>query len=528
MAEPRSTQTSQTDVLRDLRESCLGLYREYSGAFAGLLVLQFVTYTYCFTSLIFMNHTFPDSWVYPYPSHQTWAEGRWLADAILLLQGGSGVQPFQMALGVALQTVNGILFARFVGLERRLDTTLAAAFLCLYPAFLDYYSFPTQHITYTIGDTFALLGILYCKHTHPSGIHAATSGALFVLTLATYQPKIALVGLLCVCYLAMRITETNGGRSFSWKETMLATGYVGCVLLGACLVYFLSTKLTITADVDERRAYLNSLSEMVIAIRASFGKTLLYYTIGADYLPRPLRFLPSLGIALGCFAILRKAYRKSVGAVAVVVALLLLIPVVLQASYIINKNSWVHAGRIVFVNGYALLFFLSCGFQAQKTRKLTLGIATACLYFFIVVGTQESNAAAFKTVYDINMINRIGSRIETVVEDLYERKYALVVAGHYPEFARSRYVRMPNVRNEAYIRRFAFAGYRQEQILNYLFGKNILRRPTPAEMDKALASVRGRRPWPSGESVYVVDGVVVVVLEKYRPDMPLTWTSGHE
>jgi Glucosyl transferase GtrII len=527
MAEPGSAHTVQTDVLRDLRELCSGLYREYSGVFAGLLVLQLVTYTYCFTSLIFMNHTFPDAWVYPYPSAQTWAEGRWLADAIRLLQGGSGVQPFQMAMGVALHTINGILFARFVGLERRFEITLAAAFLCLYPAFLDYYSYPPQHITYALGDTFALLGILYCKHTHPSGTHAAISGALFVLALATYQPKIALIGLLCICYLVIRITEANDGRPLSWKETMLATGYVGCVLLVACLGYFLSTKLTITVGLDERRAYVNSPSEMVAAIRASFGQTLLYYTIGADYLPKPLRFLPSLGIALGCFAILHKAYRKSVGAAAVVVALLLLIPVVLQASYIINKNSWVHVGRIVSVNGYALLFFLSCGFQAQKTRRLTLGIVTACLYFFIVVGTQESNAAAFKTVYDINMINRIASRIETVVEDLYQGKYSLVVAGHYPEFARSRYVRMPNLRNEASIRGFTFEVYRQEQILNYFFGRDVLRKPTPAQMDKALVSVRGRRPWPAGESVYIVDGVIVVVLEKYRPDMPLTWTSGH-
>src|SRR5439155_26044881 len=85
------------------------------------------------------------------PFYKTQGEGRWVADLIIWLQGGSGVQPFQMAIAVALQSLNGILFARFVGLEKRLEVFLAAAFLCLYPAFLDYYSFAMDHITLVIG-----------------------------------------------------------------------------------------------------------------------------------------------------------------------------------------------------------------------------------------------------------------------------------------------------------------------------------------------------------------------------------------
>ncbi len=90
-----------------------------------------------------------------------------------------------------------------------------------------------------------------------------------------------------------------------------------------------------------------------------------------------------------------------------VAVLLLLIPVILRAPYIINRRSWEGAGRIVSANGYALLFFLCCAAQVDSLKRVVLAILTVFLYFFIVVGTQESNAAALKTVYDLSAINRI-------------------------------------------------------------------------------------------------------------------------
>jgi hypothetical protein len=146
------------------------------------------------------------------------------------------------------------------------------------------------------------------------------------------------------------------------------------------------------------------------------------------------------------------------------------------------------------------------------------------LYCLVIVATQESNAAAFKTVYDLSMINRIASRIETVVEDLYQTKHALVVVGRYPTFARCRYVRNPNSNNQAHMRTFAFPMPRQPWILNYFFGRDVVLRPTPEQVKAALASAEGRRPWPAKESVYTLDDVIVVVMEKSSPGMPPTRT----
>src|SRR6266542_448753 len=514
----------RNQITLQLRGVSSRLYADYGARFVGLLLLQFITYGYFFTTLIFTNHTFPDSWVFPYPSYKTHAEGRWFADIIFWLQGGSGVQPFQMSVAVALQSLNGLLFARFLGLEKRLEVFLAAAFLCLYPAFLDYYSFAIEHIDFVIGDTFALIGILYWKNGPHSATTAAVSGLFFMLTLAGHQPKIALIGLLCICYLAISIAGSNDDRLFSWKHTMLETGYVASIFIGTCLAYFLSVKLAIT-DWGGERAYINSLQEILGSTFGSYLEVLRYFTVGADYLPRFLRFLPALGIALGCVALLQRAYRRRVTAVIVIAVVLLIIPIVLRGSYIINKHSWENWGRMVSANGYALLFFLSLALQVNWMRKLIVGILVAFVYFFIVVGTQESNAAAIKTIYDLNFINRIVSRIESVAEDLPQKKYALVVAGHYPAFPRSRYVKSSNRSNQPHVLTFAFEGYRQPEILNYFFGRNVLTRPTPEQLEAALASVQGRRPWPAKESVYVLDNVIVVVLEEYRANMSRTWST---
>ena len=62
--------------------------------FAILMLLQIAAYSYFYTSIILTNHTFPEVWLYPFPSWMTLALGRWMEDITLQAQGGSGVQPF--------------------------------------------------------------------------------------------------------------------------------------------------------------------------------------------------------------------------------------------------------------------------------------------------------------------------------------------------------------------------------------------------------------------------------------------------
>ena len=72
---------------------------EYSLVFVVLLALQFITYGYYFTTLIFTNHTFPNSLLYQYPSFEQkekvagWrhSAGRQHAQAVLPLPPSAAV-----------------------------------------------------------------------------------------------------------------------------------------------------------------------------------------------------------------------------------------------------------------------------------------------------------------------------------------------------------------------------------------------------------------------------------------------------
>ena len=512
-------------VIDSLYLSGLRLLKQYGGILGVLFVLQLVTYSYFFSTIVFTNHTFPNSWVYSYPSFKTQGEGRWLADIIIYLQGGSGVQAFQMYIAIVLQSINGILFAKFLGLRRQIEILLAAAFLCLYPAFLDYYSFSVDHITFVLGDTFSLIGITFCNSKPKSVKNAFVCSLFFVLSLACYQPKIALVSLLCLLYLLLKISDSKDNELFSWLTISKTLLYATCIFFGACFLYFISIKLTVTTNIGSR-THINTISEMGTAVFDSYSSFLRYFTVESDYLPRRLRALPLIGVVLGTFKLIDGARKKSLAIVFLLCLLLTLIPIALQSSYIINNISWQNAGRLTFAHGYALLFFLTIALSLNGLSFLVRGLIAAFIYFFVIVGTQESNAAAFKTIYDLNILNRIASRIETVAEKLYQKQYALVVIGHYPEFDRSKYVGNPNFRNNPHVTSPAFEIYRQPQILNFFFGQYALIEPNREQIQEALASAKNRQPWPARESVYVLNNdVIVLILERYRPGIPVTLAS---
>jgi hypothetical protein len=499
---------------------------QYRGIFLILMLLQITAYSYFYTTITFSNHTFPNIWLYQYPSFKTRGEGRWLADLIILAQGGSGVQSFQMICATALQAFNGILLAQFLGLREKRTILCIAAVLCMYPAFLDYYSFSVDHITFVLGDSFALLGALSFVKNRTFWGRIVGASSLFLLAIAAYQPKIALVSFLASSALLLRFTKTHETTAeiSPMREAIIDTMAMAVTFSLALGLYWLTTKIVITLDLGNR-VHLNTPSEVIGEIIASYPKTLTYFTTRSAGIPHSLQFLPAIGIVLGVTVVLREAWQKGAPIFFMALVILALMPITLRACYVTNNLSWQDTGRIVSANGYFLVFFLGYGLRVKILRGFSAAAAVICLYFFIILATQESNAAAFKTMYDINIINRIAARAEMVLGAPTESQWALVVAGHYPDFNRTQYVRYPNETSTAHIQSFAFEVYRQSKILNFFIGRNVFRQPTKDELNRAIESMRNKKPWPSSESVYVLNNILIVLLEPYRPDMPVTWAK---
>ena len=487
---------------------------------ATLILVQVVADAYLFTTVVLTHHTFPNTGLRPYPTYKTFSEGRWLADIIIRLQGGSGVQSFQMTAAVCLQSLNALLFARIVGLVRTRDVVLAGLVLCLYPAFLDYYSFSIDHLTFCIGDTLVLAGASLLRF-HPNLRSAAAATVLFSLSLAAYQPKLSLILLMLAILEILRCTDLDPRRPPERVATLVRSMAASLlIVVGTLLLYGLSLKLTLRTG-GGMRTHINGLAEILSQARGAYGAIWSVMTSG-ECLPGAFRMLPAVAVAVGASAVIVAARARGPVAIVGVLVVLLAMPVALRATYLINEFTWRTSGRITFAYGYALLFFLAAGLRWRPVRPAVVAMMGIFAYTYFIGATQESNAAALKTAYETECISRIAAQAERCVGAGGEPR-ALVVVGMYPKFPRRDYVRHPRV--FAAIQRPAFEPFRQEVILNFFLGRKAFRRPTTAERTEAIRSAKDRAAWPSADAVYVVDETVVVLLEPFREGISTTDTS---
>lgn len=512
--------------------------RQYSSVFGLLMLLQVAGYSYFYTLPIFNNHIFPHSWSMPYPSFKTWGEGRWFADIIILAQGSSGVQSFQMICATMLQAVNGILLAKLVGLTSRRAILCVAGVLCMFPAFLDYYSFSIDHLSFVLGDTFALLGAWNLIRAKTYWGRVIGGAFFFLLEIAAYQPKIGVVSFLACGVVLLQLTQDRPwSRSEApLREALQDLSAAFLAVVGAVVLYWAITKLFITTDFSSAnantikyygsRTHINTFQEAMIESSAAYRKTWDYFTAGMAGVPSDLSFLPALALGFGIAGTLSAAWKKGTIILLLVLFIAGLTPLAIHAPYVINNHSPSDAGRILAAYGYCFAFFVSMGLAKRFARAVCAIGAAVCLYFFVILATQESNAAALKTIYEINTINRIVARAESVAgQEHASQPLPVVIAGQYSSFDRAKYVNNFTGPLTPHITSYAFKNYRQVQMLNFFVGKDVFRSPTKAEVATAVDSMTSKAPWPSNESIYMVNGILVILLEQYRTDLPITWTE---
>jgi hypothetical protein len=506
-------------------------FHRWRSILALLVAVQFVAYTYFFTSVIFSNHSFPNAYVAPYPSYKTRAEGRFISDLIVAAQGGSGVQSFQMCLAAAVQAVNGVLLARLLRLRSRVEVFLVAVLLALAPYFLDYYAYSIDTLAFCLGDCFALLGATLFLGKHDRVTRAAGTTLLYGLTIATYQPKIAVVSLLAILALLLKSGDVGPDQSpAAARRSLFAEAVMagGCVLV-ATVAYWICFKLTADqSDLVANRTHLNSLAQMVTEAKRAFVVVPRQLLGDVPGIPGLVQKLLAAGVVGGIGACLYRAWKQSWFALAISAACLLVIPLSLRSPYILNSHSWSGAGRIMAASAYCISFFIGCGLGMQWFRPFAIGIGAVVSWFFLVLASQQTNALAYKTLFELNQLNRIVDRVEQLPDLPSQSPVPIVVLGQQPGFPFTHYVRNPVPPSLANTAIRSFEVFRQLEFLNYYVGRTAFRPPTKTELGSALASAAagGRPAWPATESVYLHDGTVVVLLSPYREGILATWPVG--
>lgn len=508
----------------------------------ALFLIQLVAYSYLYTTIAFGNHLFPNAWLNSFPSFRTWGEGRWLQDVIILLQGGSGVQSVQMILATLLQACNALIFLRLLGIEKTAHAILLGGILCLYPGFLDYYSFASDHVAFVTGDSLALLGFALLVRLPDLASRSIAAALCWFLALSIYAPKVALIALFVLMLPLAKLfvqPALQGANRLSGHEVCLPEPHrrgsrsvedllagLGAMVL-AMVTFWLSTKLLVTTPL-EVRMYLNAPSEAIAQIAFSFRHWLDVMVDGVASKSRLFALLPLLLVLMGSALMLWKALRQGWQAGLLTAGVLLLIPPALHLTWMLNRFTPLDAGRYVTAYAYLLVFSLSQLLLWRHTRKVAVLLAGLLFWCYFVLASQIVQATQIKTAYELSFVNRLVTRIEPLLDGDEENPQPVVVFGRYPQFPIQQYVSWPLLANKSQLLATdAFAEFRQTDILNVVLGRRVLRPPVPAELEQARRAAWKVQPWPSAGAVFREGQSVVVVFEPDRPGGSVTRPQDH-
>jgi hypothetical protein len=512
-----------------LRTSLILFYQKYAGIFVLSYLSSLLIYGPLYTTPLLTDHLFSNVWLADFPSFRTTALGRWFADFLNYSVGNVGNPALQVAIASAIQALNGIMFATLFGVRKSLHVLLAALFICLHPSVLDYYSFTRDDIGFVLGDAMAILGLIALANAKPRGLATIIASFIFLLTLATYQPKIALIALLllfwCIHGAIYYVDDINTNNNTvipqisSYFSRFIFPSLIS--FLAAVFLYLFSIHFALSHP-EHGHTYTNTSHEILKQLCGAFPIVYGHFGRDVDYLPFLLTFLPAITILAGTIILLKQACQKSIALGAICGTLLAVSPLALQLSFIINDQTPV-AGRTLTTHAYFLLFFI---IAIWSSRAKVLGTAFVMIfsYFFSIVGSQEVNYAVMKTMFDLSKITRITSEIEHLAPLSGREEVPVVVIGYLTArpvpkllyFKNNLY--MPRTRYEF------FNEFCQPGILNFFLGKQNLKliRPTRDQVAGAVASQSGRNPWPAPGAVFLNDSVIVVLLQRYNTNTFVT------
>jgi len=501
--------------------------RQNRSLFFTSYVLALLAYSYLFVGTVYNNHDLPNSFYMSYPSFTTTDEGRFIGDIIYQLQGGSAVPSLHMAVAVAVQIINGFLTAACLGLTSYRARLCTIVLVTIHPVITDYYSWGGVALNFCLADTFAIAAILLCART---GLKTAVLATLcVVLCVATYQPKVSILATVCLLHVMARLAGAAPPFQTAWDLYRFWARVAG-VVVAAAVTYFAIYSLTVSPDVRQSgtatRLHLNAPAEIVAQAGQSFLRTTKYFFTSENFLHPNDWFLTLLvgggfvAMALARLTAGGTSRRSHLGNVAMFLLCLGLLPLAMNAVFLITAKTDASHGRFYGAYAYALAGSLGLLLEWSRTRLWSAAwsvVFAALALFFVFDDAQYGYRGYMQNRFEYSFVTRIVTRIENLIDGT--KTYKLVVKGDLPWIEnRGRLSRKGNINQRQVIANYdspGFIHYRRLDYLNFLMGKTVFTHMGAEDQAEALRKVgeyeKTARRWPDKEAVAVLDDVVVVL-----------------
>ncbi|MHC5184820.1 MAG: glucosyltransferase domain-containing protein [Planctomycetota bacterium] len=454
------------------------------------------------------------------------AHGRWFSGFIfnVLLQK-SFMPALSPIIAITFYILTGIGLCKLWGISRK-SSFLIIVLWSLHPYLLGPYTF---RISTVIGGTVYLIAIVALSLVSKGRGGFAFAVILFYLALSTYQVALGFaIAVIMVQVLLMSFRENFSAESIQ-KCIKLFFRYI--LMLGfSVIVYLVITKLLfLCLDVEANSRLQAGFISNIDQLKAKLCviATVLFVRLGPIkefVLPFTGKLVVFIIYILGILAVIRKSPRWHL----TLGTLLWIILIPLGAiSFALPLEAlslpWrVCMGLVVFLAG---MFALTQESDSLLIRRTSMVLGGFLIIYFILNNNTILYKQFLTNQKDVFMGNRIIARIQSL--ENYQPGMELAIVGRTQKetFSKEGKSNLEIVRGyiqHCSVRRYSLAKSAFETdwskypfLLNYM---NLeLKRCGPESMKKARKFSADRNPWPDPSSLFIQEGIAVVVLS--TPDI---------
>lgn len=435
------------------------------------------------------------------------------AHAWLFYYGQQGFfTPFlDMTVGMLLMCAYGVLVAHFWGARRALDIGLVAAIVCVFPYMAHIYQYNSVMVAYPLAHFLVAAAVVLSARAR--AISTAIAALLFFVAFSIYQAVLANAATLFLVWLLTRALFAAEPNTTTLRVTARATAAALVAVIAGGILHVLAVKsLNIPFDsaqgADQAfslRSRLEHGLQLAYAAAEVLRGSRAFFLWPESYLPQPLKVLQALLLAgaAGCCLLIPR------GAMAKAAALALLGLAVLSPRTVQFLHPQGNFHKLT-LTAYALVI-AAAAMVIVRTAGTMLRNATAAVAALLVAGyiTQcnwISTVNYLNTQAHFATLTQVLARLRSLPDQNWDGKTVAVV-GSYDMPADFPYRPATGVANE-------FMNPWHMTLMARLLRDEATFVKADAAMPKALQYAVGRRPWPSPESVGVVDGKGVIVLSQ--------------
>lgn len=448
--------------------------------------------------------------------------GRWFTPFLHLLSGHVQIPVWTQVLAFSCQiaaAMGAVLLWR-PGAGAWPLFACAAAVSCM-PWVTDFYYYHWMALAFPAAQLFMVLALhLSMNGKTPRLPRRLAAVVLCVCALATYQSSVMTWTACFWGFLLVRLAEWDGSRAAMGALARELVPPLLCLAAG-CALYALSLALYPLAGLSLGLYQFSTITPESLPLRL-----LQLARMSWAQLVSPVGFFtPWLTGLLGCVAAGGALVVLSQGAqdarnrawrLCLCVLALALFPLAAESQFLISASeSWQLFRFLGMGMSYLYAFFLLALLMAGRRGLRNMGFALFILVLpCMAVNDLDQQVRHVRSVeHDQAVLNRILARIETLPGYEAGKTYNLVQLGRTVPYLADSPGTEPLRRTT--VSQAWNPGYELRMLSKYLkLGDRLNEevRIRPDLMEKALAWARGRKPFPAGDSIGLVDGDTIVLL----------------